>query len=151
MHISAATVSALLQRGSALTSLLLNGCDGVTDALWPQLNTPPPAASGVSGGALASTPAHALQSLSLVKCSQLRALCLGLRPASGAVAVQRRRNFYHAPPSPVAEVAADSWLEAATPLRGLRALRLGLSGVQVLALALPQLTSLDVSSCAHLR
>jgi hypothetical protein len=44
-----------------------------------------------------------------------------------------------------------SWEQAATALSGLQSLRLGLSGVQVVALALPKLTSLDLNSCSHLR
>ncbi len=41
-------------------------------------------------------------------------------------------------------------MEAPTQLRGLRSLRLALSDVRELALALPSLTTLDVNGCAGL-
>ncbi len=45
---------------------------------------------------------------------------------------------------------AGAWVEAPTQLRGLRSLRLALSDVRELALALPSLTTLDVNGCAGL-
>lgn len=47
-------------------------------------------------------------------------------------------------------VYAGGWVETPCQLRGLRSLRLALSDVRELALALPRLTTLDVNGCAGL-
>ena len=51
---------------------------------------------------------------------------------------------------PLVILPAGAWEEAPTQLRGLRSLRLALSDVRELALALPLLTTLDVNGCASL-
>jgi hypothetical protein len=100
--VSSDTVAALLAT-TRLESLALNGCEGVTDECFDRLRALAAAAAadleagadvamgeageeaeGAAGG-------HRLASLSLVKCRNLRSLCLGLEPLEGARASLRRR------------------------------------------------------------
>jgi hypothetical protein len=149
-EVDAATVGALLGPGSPLRALSLNGCAGVTPALWRHLAAP----------CAAPLP---LQSLSLVKCGGLTSFCAGLSPdrpivprragwrwggaagAAGSPGAQQEQ-----PRERPQEQEGYAWAEAPTLLGGLRSLKLGLSGVQVLALALPALVSLDVTRAVSL-
>ncbi len=119
---------------------------------------PPPPLQGNQQqgmGASIDCSAHQLQSLSLVRCSRLKSLCLGLVPAPGTQVRVLDAKCYLLASHPPSELSAGDechvWEPAGTPLVGLRSLRLGLSGVQVLALALPQLANLDLSRCTQLR
>lgn len=148
-EVDAATVGALLGPGSPLRSLSLNGCAGVTPALWRTLAAP----------CAAPLP---LQSLSLVKCGGLTSFCAGLSPDRPIVARRAGWRWGGAAGSPDAqqqqqlggsqeqEGGGYAWAEAPTLLGGLRSLKLGLSGCQVLALALPALVSLDVTRAVSL-
>lgn len=130
---------------------------------------------------------RSLRHLSLVKCSALTSLCLGLAPAgdlpleaaaasaargaAAAAAATHRTSAAGAAATPASGVPAATaasatgagagaeagagagveWVPADTLLSGLRVLKLGLSAVQVLALALPALQQLDVSAAGALR
>jgi hypothetical protein len=160
-----ALVPQLLSRCGRLQHLALNGCSAVTDALWRQLEAEQLAqlagkqqhdlAPSVANFALhcSSSGGSALQSLSLVRCSNLKSLCLGLLPASGQVEVLQPKHYLLSGDraSLHARQASYSWVEVPSAVSGLTSLRVGLSGVQVVALALPNLTHLDVSSCSYLR
>lgn len=96
---------------------------------------------------------HALQSLSLVRCSALKSLCLGLVPASGKVNVLQPKHYLLTADRQALQNQVEhyDWIQVPTVVSGLRLLRLGLSGVQVVALALPHLMHLDLNSCSQLR
>lgn len=214
-------MGALLQHATRLHSLAINGCDGVTCALWEGLNTWAGAGTtstsysvpgqqqglnaGVGAGNASSTsssspgpqqgihawagagtastshhhqhqqrhqqrhqqqhqqlspgppcivvdddeeprgpgsgplPQHRtsqLRALSLVRCSGLRSLYLGLLPAGGApsVALYAPKHYPFLDRAAMAgEGLARTWVECPTPLTRLARLRLGLSGVQVSA------------------
>lgn len=91
-----------------------------------------------------------LQSLNLVRCSNLRSLCLGLLPLSGAVELLSPKHYLikavHG-----AEASTDRWCPVESTVSELTSLKIGLSGLQVVALKLPKLIHLDLSSCKHLR
>lgn len=96
-----------------------------------------------------------LESLSLVRCSNLRSLCLGLLPGSGQVELVPSKHYLlsaadRSALQPASE-EVGSWVEVPSAVSELTSLRVGLSGVQVVALALPKLSHLDLSSCKHLR
>lgn len=144
--------------GAALMDL--DGDDSqamVAEASWG----PEGLASGVSqaaGGedAALTDSSSLLESLSLVRCSNLRSLCLGLLPASGRVELLSAKQYLlsggRAALQEAAPAAAQgSWVEVPSAVSELTSLKLGLSGVQVVALALPRLAHLDLSSCKHLR
>jgi hypothetical protein len=87
--VSAGAVAALLAT-TRLESLALNGCDGVSGECFEQLRAL--AAEGAGAGAAMGGEGagqggggHRLASLSLVKCLNLRSLCLGLEPLQGKV------------------------------------------------------------------
>lgn len=148
--------------GAPLTRLALNGCSSVGCEFWQALegNSNSAGAPQVLHGARYCswdeegrdrTAAAALSDLSLVRCAALRSLCLGLLPVSGTLELlpQRRagsvlRTTIPPPPPP-------AWVPVPSALAGLTSLRAGLSGVQVLALALPRLARLDVSGAPALR
>lgn len=95
-----------------------------------------------------------LESLSLVRCNNLRSLCLGLLPACGQVQLLEPKHYLlaadrHALQAPA--YAPGSWLQVDSAVSELTSLKLGLSGLQVVALALPKLAHLDLSSCKQLR
>lgn len=95
-----------------------------------------------------------LESLSLVRCSNLRSLCLGLLPASGSVELLQPKHYLIAADRAALQAAphaAGDWLEVPSAVSALTSLKVGLSGLQVVALALPRLAHLDLSSCKHLR
>lgn len=153
----------LLTAGSRLETLLLNGCEGVTSALWLHLNHLPPRlarplaeSTGVDvaalprGEALPQQP-HALSTFSAVRCSQLTSCCLGLLPANGQLRTYSPRPYALQELAPAPSAERSSWVRVPTVCSGLRSLRLGLSGVQVLALALPQLAQLDLVRVDNLR
>lgn len=162
-------VPQLLSRCGRLQHLALNGCAAVTDALWRQLESEQLAQLAAAQGHLApagaesalqllpggssSSSGSALQSLSLVRCSHLKSLCLGLLPASGQVEVLQPKHYLLSGDraSLHARQASYDWAEVPSAVSGLTSLRAGLSGVQVVALALPNLAHLDVSSCSYLR
>jgi hypothetical protein len=100
-----------------------------------------------------SVTGSALESLSLVCCSNLKSLCLGLLPASGQVEVLQPKHYLLSGDraSLHARQASYDWVEVPSAVSSLTSLRAGLSGVQVVALALPNLAHLDVSSCSFLR
>jgi hypothetical protein len=157
-------VPQLLSRCGRLQHLALNGCAAVTDALWRQLEAAQLAqlatqqqdlapAGADSALQLAGSSSSALQSLSLVRCSNLKSLCLGLLPVSGQVEVLQPKYYLLSGDraSLHARQARYDWVEVPSAVSGLTSLRAGLSGVQVVALALPNLAHLDVSSCSYLR
>jgi hypothetical protein len=94
-----------------------------------------------------------LQSLNLVRCSHLKSLCLGMLPASGAVEVLESKHYLLEADRAAmhARQASYSWLAMDSAVPALTSLRAGLSGVQVVALALPKLIHLDLNACRHLR
>jgi hypothetical protein len=170
-----ALVPQLLSRCGRLQHLALNGCSAVTDALWKQLESaqlaqlasqqdlaPAGAESAsalqlshgvASSGSGSSSTGSTLESLSLVRCSNLKSLCLGLLPASGQVEVLQPKHYLLSGDraSLHARQASYDWIEVPSAVSSLTSLRAGLSGVQVVALALPKLVHLDVSSCSFLR
>jgi hypothetical protein len=159
-----ALVPQLLSRCGRLQHLALNGCSAVTDALWKQLESAQLAQLSSSRQDLApagadsavvssSSTGSTLESLSLVRCSNLKSLCLGLLPASGQVEVLQPKHYLLSGDraSLHARQASYDWIEVPSAVSGLTSLRAGLSGVQVVALALPKLAHLDVSSCSFLR
>jgi len=112
-----------------------------------------PGSSGSSEGRSISSSSR-LESLSLVRCSNLRSLCLGLLPASGAVELLQPKHYLIAADRAALQAAphaAGDWLEVPSAVSALTSLKVGLSGLQVVALALPKLAHLDLSSCKHLR
>ncbi|MEW5306251.1 MAG: hypothetical protein WDW36_008729 [Sanguina aurantia] len=96
-----------------------------------------------------------LASLALVKCGKLSSLCLGLVPAPGCVLLDRPPRRQWEPVPDVGEVEQEvqryQWAPTGCLLSSLTSLKLGLSGVQVLALRLPRLTHLSLDGCASLR
>lgn len=136
-------VSNLLRSCKRLEVVAMNGCEGVTEEIWSRKNA--------NEQVLAEEAANKLTSLGLVRCSNLRSLCLGLKPASGIVKVYQPKQYPYADKGDTLGRDEYNWLPCNTCFSGMRALRLGLSGVQVLALALPALVQLDVSSCSQLR
>lgn len=67
-----------------LQDIAMNGCSGVTGAVWQHLNAARSGPAAVVSAPLAQhAPQHALQSLSLVGCKGMRACLLGLMPSSG--------------------------------------------------------------------
>lgn len=171
-------IAQLLTSCSRLKHLALNGCSSVTDQLWQQLEQSHlmqlqqrslPAAAAIDVTLDMDSPAtdlmstdetgygsgssSSLESLSLVKCSNLKSLCLGLLPTSGQVEVLQPKHYLLAGDREAlhARSAKYSWVEVPSAVCNLNSLRLGLSGVQVVALALPKLAHLDLSSCGHLR
>lgn len=103
--------------------------------------------AGSSGGS------SQLESLSLVRCNNLRSLCLGLLPASGSVELLPAKHYLLSGGRAALQQAAPQceWVEVPSAVSQLTSLKAGLSGVQVVALALPKLAHLDLSSCKHLR
>lgn len=93
-----------------------------------------------------------LQCLSLVRCTKLKQLCLGLQPTQPVAVYPNKQYAFYSHASAAAEASAQAWEAVEVPvLTQLRTLRLGLSGVQVLAVALPTLASLELNGCVHLR
>lgn len=112
-HLRSEGAASLLLSRAALHTLTLNGCEGLTAALWPllhhsrqHLQNPQARTTRIFGAGRDSdnrgTPsfldlAHAhledggsnLQSLTLVKCGKLSSLCLGLLPGPGCVLLNR--------------------------------------------------------------
>jgi Leucine-rich repeat (LRR) protein len=116
------------------------------------------AAAGLFSQALSQTDSSSssssqLESLSLVRCSNLRSLCLGLLPASGQVELLPSKHYLLSADRSAAQAPAapGSWVEVPSSVSELTSLKVGLSGLQVVALALPKLSHLDLSSCKHLR
>lgn len=94
---------------------------------------------------------HSLQQLSLVRCVNLRSLSLGLQPSGGLplpLAPHPRTASMLNGPDPFESV---EWQPCEPLFTALTSLKVGLAGLQVLALALPALASLDSSSCLQLR
>ncbi|CAL8472159.1 g11701 [Coccomyxa elongata] len=135
--LSTAVLANVIARGSTLQVLAINGCVGATQEIWEGLHAP-------------GAPVLSLQALSAVGCKKLRSCWLGLQPASPADAATQQRllaaNMYSPPSS-----FDTAWTQVPVSVSGLQTLRLGLSGVRSLALALPSLTSLDVNNTAELR
>ncbi|KAG1669581.1 hypothetical protein FOA52_006354 [Chlamydomonas sp. UWO 241] len=131
-----------------LEELFLNGVEGITD----EALLPTPGHTSVDG---VHTAPPTLRTLSLVKCGRLRCVALGLAPAPGVTVTlfSAKQRLFVSEEEDAAGAAPLSWVPAVTHahVAGLKILRLGLSGVQVLALALPSLQQLDVSGCAQLR
>lgn len=155
-------VARLLSSCTRLEHLALNGCVGVTDALWQELETAQLAALAAQqlgqGGVFdldvqVASSSSKLRSLSLVRCSNLKSLCLGLLPATGWVEVLQPKHYLLSADRAAlhARQASYGWVEVPSAVAGLTSLRVGLSGVQVVALALAHLAHLDVSSCSYLR
>ena len=93
----------------------MNGCSGVTGAVWQHVHASssgPAAVMGAPGAQHAPqhapqrAPQHALQSLSLVGCKGMRTCLLGLMPATGWDTL-------------VLGQAPGEWLAAACHLSGL--------------------------------
>lgn len=174
----------LMVKCSNLQHLALSGCAGVTDAIWQQVEgaqmqqlavgqrgCEAPAGTdaalmdvdalgssqaGGDGSTSGSVSSSNLQSLSLVRCSNLRSLCLGLLPASGRVELLGPKHYLIAADRAALQAGPHaspdgSWVQVPSAVSELTSLKLGLSGVQVVALALPKLSHLDLSSCKHLR
>lgn len=175
-----AIIAQLLGKCSRLEHLALNGCSMVTDCLWQQLeqgqlgmlqqqqarrfmDEPAVSASMLElddqGDPMQVVDCNSrqlsskLESLSLVKCSNLKSLCLGLLPASGQVDVLESKHYLLSGDREAlhARAASYSWVEVPSAVSELTSLRVGLSGVQVVALSLPKLAQLDLSSCGYLR
>mmetsp|Transcript_38492 Transcript_38492/g.108786 ORF Transcript_38492/g.108786 Transcript_38492/m.108786 type:complete len:979 (-) Transcript_38492:400-3336(-) len=125
----ASALAQVLASSDALECLAISGCAGVTDEVW----------AGLAASAEAATAAHAMQSLSCVGCKALRTCALGLRRAG-----EQRHQWEE-------ENGEGAWEPCGAQLSGLVSLRLGLSGVETLALALPFLAHLDVNGCCKLR
>ena len=118
-------LSRLLAEGSALESLAASGCSGMQD--------------GALEGLAAPGPPHALHTLALVGCKSLKSCILGLRRSEGPAAGGGSGG----------EEAL--WEPHPTRLSGLVTLRVGLSSIQTLALALPRLTLLDANGCGGIQ
>ncbi|KAI8464494.1 MAG: hypothetical protein J3K34DRAFT_526127 [Monoraphidium minutum] len=108
------------------------------------------------GGAAGAAGGSMLEVLSLVRCPGLRSMCLGLAPADGALPTGPAAPRGAAPPPPDAPAWRPplwpaAWAAAPAPLGRLRALRLGLSAVEAVALDLPLLEHLELSGCTQLR
>lgn len=126
----------VLQKADSLQTLAMNGCSGVTAAMW----------AGVNG----LQKQHALQTLSCVGCKSLRCCWLGLVPARPADDHAQELLMSVSTYTPVVP-SATKWKAVPTALAGLKTLRLGLSGVRTVALQLPELVMLDVNGAAELR
>ncbi|KAK9836189.1 hypothetical protein WJX81_007802 [Elliptochloris bilobata] len=126
---------------SRLQVLAISGCLGATADMWRR----------VSQAALAPR-VHALHSLIAVGCKKLRTCWLGVLPSSPRDWAAQERLLTAGMYAPSrCEDASSAWTETPTTLAGLRTLRLGLSGVRSLALALPSLTALDLNRAGELR
>eukprot|EP00873_Tetraselmis_striata_P037102 jgi/Tetstr1/457366/TSEL_043969.t1 len=125
--LSGPALAHLLAHGSALESLALSGCRAATDAVWALVNGGTQGDPSEEGGVSAVGRPHALLSLAAVGCKGLTSCALGLE-----------------------EDGAGGWRPCWTALSRLRRLRLGLSGLRRLAVALPELSVLDVSGCRGL-
>lgn len=89
---------------------------------------------------------HQLRSLSMVGSKELRCFCLGLAPAAAAL----ERGLLLGGGT-VAVQGGQQYALVATPLSGLRELRLSLSGrLRSLALGLPHLADLQLNNCVEL-
>lgn len=137
-----------------------DGCEGSGAELGAvdALAVPASGAGGGSGSSLAADGSSSygssqLESLSLVRCNNLRSLCLGLLPAEGEVELLPPKHYLLSGGRSVLQQAAPQggWVEVPSAVSQLTSLKAGLSGVQVVALALPKLAHLDLSSCKHLR
>jgi hypothetical protein len=107
-----------------------------------------------AAGGSAAVCSSKLESLSLVRCNNLRSLCLGLLPAAGHVQLLEPKHYLLAADRNALQVppyAPGSWVQVESAVSQLTSLKVGLSGLQVVALALPKLAHLDLSSCKQLR
>lgn len=136
-----------------------DGCEGSGGAELGAVDALAAPVGGGSGSSLAadgsssSDGSSQLESLSLVRCNNLRSLCLGLLPGEGKVELLPPKHYLLSASRSVLQQAAPQggWVEVPSAVSQLTSLKAGLSGVQVVALALPKLAHLDLSSCKHLR
>lgn len=129
----------LLLHGYSLKVLAMNGCIGATDTIWQSMNFPRQRGSSQAPPASQQEQPHALQHLSCVGCKRMRSCFLGMLP--GLNSFDHRQGLHE----------VQHWFPATCHLSGLESLKLGLSGVRTVALALPCLTALDMNSCTEVR
>ncbi|KAL6764340.1 hypothetical protein V8C86DRAFT_1583154 [Haematococcus lacustris] len=149
-------VAGLMGHITQLTALIMNGCPGVTNTLWLDLQHQQQQQPGQQQQ---QQQGSQLTSLSLACCKQLQVLSLGLQPSS-SISIKVLKQWQYDALDAVAlqqEVTELAWqpapqLPGSLPLLPhLTSLRLGWSALQVLALALPRLTHLQVDGCQQLR
>jgi hypothetical protein len=144
-----------LQAGFGATSAAAAAAAGCDAALMDIDDSSQEAGAATDAAAgSAAVCSSKLESLSLVRCNNLRSLCLGLLPASGQVQLLEPKHYLlaadrHALQAPA--YAPGSWVQVDSAVSELTSLKVGLSGLQVVALALPKLAHLDLSSCKQLR
>ncbi|KAK9836705.1 hypothetical protein WJX74_006462 [Apatococcus lobatus] len=164
-HLPTASICQLLGQASRLTSLSVSGCSGAQDEIWEVLDAAPSSAlfrgsadgsevmnAGFSKcdqhrGAMPEAERHAdaaleachqLQTLSCVSCKELTICRVGMREAPAG------------DPAAAGSSSSPAWVPCPTKAAGLQTLKLGLSKIARLALALPNLTLLDAHSCSDL-
>jgi hypothetical protein len=144
--------------GAAAAAAAVTACGAASMDLDDDSSQESVAAAGLLSQALSQTDSSSsissqLKSLSLVSCSNLRSLCLGLLPGFGRVELLPPKHYLLSADQSAARAPAapGSWVEVPSNVSELTSLKVGLSGLQVVALALPKLSHLDLSSCKHLR
>jgi hypothetical protein len=150
---AAAAAAAALPAGEAAALMDLDEAVAAGDGCEGSGAGEPGPADGAGSSSSSDGSSSQLESLSLVRCNNLRSLCLGLLPASGSVELLPAKHYLLSGGRAALQQAAPQceWVEVPSAVSQLTSLKAGLSGVQVVALALPKLAHLDLSSCKHLR
>ncbi|KAK9866208.1 hypothetical protein WJX84_008811 [Apatococcus fuscideae] len=160
--LSTQAICQLLGCGRRLTSIAISGCQGAQDEIWDVLDASHQAAANQTEGMTEGMPGHSdtlidgaepmmgaegQSETALVPCHRLQTLaCVGCKELTIC-----RLGMHEAPCGDARAASSSSvWLPCPTKAAGLQTLRVGLSKIVRLALALPDLAQLDARGCGEL-